>query len=99
MEYSAAFDADLAALEAAAIDLAERHEAGPVDATDRRDFVANIDHLVNTYPLSFETVRAHAEHIKRMYRNRTNENTVRKRIDTEHQAFVADVCDDYDPQF
>jgi len=99
MEYSEALEDDLAELEAAAIDLAQRTESGNVDATDKRHFVGVIDHIINTYPVSAEVVRSHAEHISRMYRNRTNDTAVRKRIATERQLFLREHCDGYDPKF
>lgn len=99
MEYSEALDEDLAELEGAAIELAQREETGDVDATGKRHFVGVIDHIINTYPVSAEAVRTHAEHVSRMYRNRTNDTAVRKRIATERQLFLREHCDGYDPQF
>ncbi|GGJ15764.1 hypothetical protein GCM10008995_26980 [Halobellus salinus] len=99
MACSEALEDDLEELEAAAIDLIRRQESADADATDEQQFVGVIDHVTNTYPIPAGSTRAHAEHISRMYRARTNDTAVRKRIATERHLFLREHCEGYDPQF
>ncbi|MFB6251782.1 MAG: hypothetical protein ABEI27_08890 [Halobellus sp.] len=92
MNYSAALEDDLADLERAAVESARGDG-------DKRDLVAALDHLLNTYLISEARLLEHIDEIRRIYETRRNENTASKHVDTVHEAFLAEVCVDYDPTY
>ena len=93
------FEADIEALEAAAVDVALADERGEDAATKRTEFAGTLDHVTNTYPVDCGTLASHAEEVARIYRTRRDRGTASKHADTVHQAFMDEVCEDYEPTF
>ncbi|RLM60054.1 hypothetical protein [Halorubrum sp. Atlit-26R] len=99
MEYSAAFESDVGDVENAAIRLAESEADGEADPQLQSEFAAVLDHVLNTYAVDCESLTTHVEAVARIWRTRDHETTASKHVDTVHQAFMAEVCDDYDPVY
>lgn len=96
MEYSAAFERDIDDMEATVIALETADDADEAMVLD--DFLAALDHVVNTYPVPTDAVRDHAERVAST-RRQNPESTASKRIATQHEVFLGEVCDDYDPVY
>lgn len=96
MEYTEAFERAVADLEAVAIEVAEAKADGDPEPSLTDRYVATIDHLVTTYPVAEQTVRTHAERVRRI-REQHTEPAAAERIATEHEALLERLCDDYDP--
>jgi hypothetical protein len=99
MKYSEDFEREINEIEDTAIHLANCEEVGQVDIQQRNQFVIQLDHIINTFDIECETVLIHTDEVKRIWKTRENTNTAEKHIATVHQAFLAEVCDDYDPQY
>ena len=99
MTDAAAFDRDLADLEAAVLDVARDADTDAPHRLDERDLVAALDHLLNTYPVSEERLLGHLEEVRRIHETRRTESTASKHVDTVHQVFLDDVCPDYEPRY
>jgi hypothetical protein len=96
MEHSEAFERDIEDVEATAIALVEAEEDG--ESMAHNDYLAALDHVINTYPVPTDAVRDHAERVASIHRNNP-ESTASQRISTQHEAFMDEVCEDYDPTF
>lgn len=99
MEYSDELDQEIEEIENTAIHLANCESVGQIDIQQRNQLVAQLDHIINTFPVSCEAVNNHISEVKRIWKTRDNANTASKHVDTVHQAFMSEVCDDYDPQY
>jgi hypothetical protein len=99
MECSAAFESDIEALEDAAIRLAESETDGEADPQLQSEFAGVLDHVLNTYAVDHESLTGHVEAVARVWRTRDHETTASKHVDTVHQAFMAEVCDGYEPVY
>lgn len=99
MKYGEEFESDIEELENTAIHLAICDIEGQVDPQQENQFAAVLDHIVNTYKVDCETVVTHIQDVSRIWKTRNNSNTASKHVDTVHQAFMSEVCDDYDPQY
>jgi len=99
MEYSEEFEHEIEEIEDTAIHLANCESVGQIDIQQKNQLVAQLDHIINTFPVSCEAVTQHIEEIKRIWKTRENPNTASKHIDTVHQAFLHEVCEDYDPLY
>lgn len=99
MESSAAFESEIEKLENAAIRLALGEADGESDPQLQSEFAAVLDHVLNTYAVDYESLTTHVEAVARIWRTRDHESTASKHVDTVHQAFMAEVCDDYDPVY
>jgi len=99
MEYSEDFEREIEEIEDTAIHLANCETVGQVDIQQRNQLVAQLDHIINTFEVDCETVLSHTDEVKRIWKTRDHPNTAEKHIDTVHQAFLAEVCDNYDPQY
>jgi iron-sulfur cluster repair protein YtfE (RIC family) len=99
VEYTVEFESDVEALEDAAIRLAESEADGESDPQLQSEFAAVLDHVLNTYAVDYESLTTHVEAVARIWRTRDHESTASKHVDTVHQAFMAEICDDYDPVY
>jgi len=99
MEYSAEFDREIEAIEETAIRLADAESGQRTGDDERNLFVAQLDHVLNTYPVSCDAVVRHIEEVKRIRRTRDHWSTASKHVATVHEAFLADICDDYRPTY
>ncbi|WP_096395309.1 hypothetical protein [Halorubrum trapanicum] len=99
MDRTAAFESDVEHLENAAIRLAESEADGEPDPQLQSEFAAVLDHVLNAHAVDYESLTTHAEAVARIWRTRDHESTASKHVDTVHQAFMAEVCDDYDPVY
>lgn len=97
MQCSASFEADIEALERVVVELAEADEGPDSDAV-HRDYLVVLDHVINTYPVPAAAVRSHAERVAAIHDN-NDSGTASKRIATQHEVFMDEVCDDYEPVF
>jgi hypothetical protein len=97
VEYSASFEADIEDLERVVVALVEADEGADSDAV-HRDYLVVLDHVINTYPVPAAAVRSHAERVAAIHDN-NDPGTASKRIATQHEVFMDEVCDDYDPVF
>lgn len=97
MEYSAAFETDIEDLERVVVELVEADEGQESDAV-HRDYLVVLDHVINTYPVPAAAVRSHAERVAAI-RDNNDPGTASKRIATQHEVFLDEVCDDYEPVF
>jgi len=99
MEYSEEFDDEVAEIEDTAIHLANCETVGQIDIQQKHQLAAQLDYISNTFPVSCEAVTQHIEEVKRIWKTRENPNTASKHIDTVHQAFLDEVCEEYKPQY
>lgn len=97
MEYSDGLESDLEELEDVAIQLATADEHAILQ--QERRFAAILDNIVNTYPIDCESVLTHTQNVVRIWKTRDHSNTASKHIDTIHQAFLDEICDDYNPKY
>lgn len=98
MNYSEAFEDDLVDLERAVIESARSDGDEPATPDDRY-LIAALDHLLNSYPVSEARLLGHIEEVRRIYETRRTESTASKHVATVHEAFLAEVCADYDPTY
>lgn len=99
VNYSREFEADVEALEAAAVEVALADERDEATATLQTEFAGVLDYVANTYPVDCRTLARHAEEVARIYRTRRDLSTASKHADTVHGAFIREVCDDYESAF
>lgn len=99
MEYSEEFQQEIEEIEDTAIHLANCETVGQIDIQQKQQLAAQLDYIINKFPISCEAITQHIEEVKSIWKTRENLNTASKHIETVHQAFLDEVCEDYKPHY
>jgi hypothetical protein len=85
-------------MESCALHLAICDERGQIDPSEQKYLVACIDHITNSYGINPQVLRDHADSVQSMW-SQHEESRALKYIETAHEAFLADISDEYEPTF
>jgi hypothetical protein len=98
MEYTDEFEDMLEDLESCAIHLEICDQEGQIDLAEENYYAALLDDMINTYDIECDQLTNHTEAMTRIFRTR-DESTALKHMETVHEAFLAEICDDYDATY
>lgn len=99
MEYSEDLKDGIEDLESCALRLATTNEETDQYIDAQRHYCAVLDHMINTYPIGSETLIDHSNEVARVYHRTERFETALKRIETIHQSFLDEMCDEYSPVY